>query len=192
MMRRKSTLVRASIALSLVGGLVGCGSDSSTAPKNPPLTQAEAKNVATALFGEMSKALGKAGVSTPTAATLSVAGTPGNSLSSACTNGGTISGSLNFTDNVNSQGTGTVSGSTNITATGCKVSTGTKVIAIDGSLDFTFSMALTQFAPSGNATFHTVGSFTWDGGSCSTDFTVTITPQGKTTIAGTVCGQPVA
>jgi hypothetical protein len=52
-------------------------------------------------------------------------------------------------------------------------------------------MGFTQFAQSGNFTFHGGGSFTWDGGSCPMDYTVTVTPQGKETLTGTLCGQPI-
>ena len=190
-MKRQRSLVRGSFALSLLTALLACGGDSSTAPKTPPLTQAEAQQVASALFTEVSKALGNVGMTAPTAASRTVAAMPTQTFSSPCTNGGTIGGSFTYSDNLNAQGTGTLNGSIIITPNACKVSTGTRMIEVGGSINFTFSLAFTQFAQSGDFTFHGGGAFTWAGGSCPMDYTVTIAPQGKVTIAGTLCGQTI-
>jgi hypothetical protein len=188
-MRQQRVLIRG-VFLWVVAATVACGSDSSTGPKNSGLTSAEAQQVAMSIFTEVSKALSSVGATAPTAASRSVAAGP-QTFSSPCTNGGTISGSFNFTSTMDSQGTGTVNGSIGVTPNGCKVSTGTHVIEVSGSLNFTFSMAFTKGAQSGDFTFHGDGSFTWTGGSCTMDYTVTLTPQGKETITGTVCGETV-
>jgi hypothetical protein len=189
---RQGMSIRATVSLILLGTLLACGGDTTTAPKTPTLSKAEAQQVATGIFSEVSKALLNTGVSTPTAAaarSIAAAATP--SFSSPCTNGGSISGSYSFTDGLNAQGTGTVSGSITVTSNGCEVSTGTRTVNVGGSFQFTYSMAFTQFVQSGNSMFHGAGTFTWDGNSCPMDYTVTLTPQGKATVSGTVCGQSV-
>lgn len=189
-MRQKRAFTRG-VLLWAVAATVACGSDSSTGPKNSGLTAAEAQQVAISIFTEVSKALSSVGATAPTAASRSVAAAPAQTFSSPCTNGGTISGSFTFTSTLDSQGTGTVDGSMTITPSGCKVSTGTRTIQVDGSLNFTFATAFTKGAQSGDFTFHGGGSFTWTGGSCTMDYTVTVTPQGKQTITGTLCGETI-
>jgi hypothetical protein len=188
-MRQKRAFIRG-VLLWAVAATVACG-DSSTAPKNNGLTAAEAQQVAMSIFSEVSKALSSVGATAPTAASRSVAAAPAQTFSSPCTNGGTISGSFTYTSTVDNQGTGSVNGSIGITPNGCKVSTGTQVIEVSGSLNFTFAMAFTKGAPSGDFTFHGSGNITWTGGSCTLDYNVTVTPQGKETVTGTVCGQTI-
>jgi hypothetical protein len=188
-MRQKRAFIPR-VLLWAVAAVAACGGDSSTGPKNSGLTAAEAQQVAVAIFTEVSKALSSVGASSPAPASQSVAAAP-TTFSSPCTNGGTISGSFTFTSTLDSQGTGTVDGSMTITPSGCKVSTGSRIIEVSGSLNFTFSMAFTKGAQSGNFVFHGGGSFTWTGGSCTMDYTVTLTPQGKETISGTVCGETI-
>jgi hypothetical protein len=183
--------MRAAFAACTAGALVGCG-DSTTGPKNNQLSAAEAQQVAAAIFAEVDKAMSTLSFSpSPGAHAAVAAAMPTQTFSSNCTNGGSIGGSFTFTDNTNAQGTGTVTGSMSITPNACKVSTGTRLIAVGGSLNYTFSMALVQFAQSGNVTFHGSGAFTWDGGNCAMDYNITLTPQGKETISGTICGESV-
>jgi len=189
-MRQQRAFIRG-VLFWAVAATVACGGDSSTGPKNNALTAAEAQQVAIAIFTEVSKALSSVGATAPTAASRSVASQPTQTFSSPCTNGGTIGGTFSFTSNLDSQGSGTVNGSMTITPSGCKVSTGSRIIEVGGSLNFTYSMAFTKGAQSGNFTFHGGGSFTWSGGSCAMDYTVTVTPQGKETVNGTLCGETI-
>jgi hypothetical protein len=170
--------------------MVACGGDSATGPKSQ-LSQAEAQQVAINLFNEVDHALQTFGALAPTAAARSVAAQPTQSFSSNCTNGGSLSGSFTYTDNLDNQGTGSVTGSVTITPNGCQVSTGTRLIAVGGSINFSFSLAFTQGAQSGDFTFHGGGAFTWSGGSCPMDYTVTLTPAGNETISGTLCGETI-
>ncbi len=189
-MRRQTSLIRGA-AVCTIGALIGCGSDSATGPKNDTLSAGEAQQVAVNIFAEVSKALSTLGAIAPSAASRSVAVTPTQNFSSACTNGGTISGSFSYTDNTNAQGTGALNGSMTIAPQACKVSTGTRLIDVGGSINFTFTMNFVQFEQSGNFTFHGGGAFTWSGGSCPMDYNVIISPQGAETVSGTICGVTV-
>jgi hypothetical protein len=171
--------------------MVACGGDGGTGPKGDQLSSAEAQQVAIALFAEVDKALSSLGALAPTAAARSLATQPTQTFSSNCTNGGTLAGSLTFTDNIDAQGTGSLTGSVDITPNGCKISTGTRLIAVGGSINFSFSVTLTQGAQTGNFNFHGGGAFTWSGGSCPMDYTISVTPVGKETISGTLCGQTI-
>jgi hypothetical protein len=185
------SLVRGAALLFTLGAMDACGGDSATGPKGDQLSQAEAQQVAMNLFHEVDNALSTFGAFAPTAAARSVATQPTQSFSSNCTNGGTLTGSFTYTDNLDSQGTGSVSGSITITPNGCKVSTGTRLIAVGGSINFSFSLAFTQGVQSGDFTFHGGGAFTWSGGNCPMDYTVTLTPAGNETISGTLCGETI-
>jgi hypothetical protein len=172
--------------------MVACGGgESATGPKGDQLSAAEAQQVAIGLFAEVDSALSRLGAVAPTAAARSLATQPTQTFSSTCTNGGTLNGSLTFTDGIDNQGTGSLTGSVDVTPNGCKVSTGTRLIAVGGSINFTFSVTLTQGVQTGNFNFHFGGAFTWSGGSCPMDYTVSVTPQGKETVSGTLCGQTI-
>jgi hypothetical protein len=187
---RPERLFTSGALLCTVGAFVACGGDS-TGPKTNALTALEAQQVAVAIFTEVSKALATVGATAPTGASRSVAAMPTQPFSSNCTNGGTITGTYTFTNGLDNQGSGTVTGSMTITPNACKVSTGSRVIAVGGSINFTYSLSYAKYAQSGNFTFHGGGGFTWEGGSCPMDYTVTLTPQGKETVSGTLCGQSI-
>jgi hypothetical protein len=192
-MRRPTSLIRGAAAACTIGVLIGCGSDSTTGPKKDTLSQTEVQQVAANIFAEVSKALSTLGALAPSGAARSVAAAaPTQSFSSPCTNGGTIAGNFTYTDNTNAQGTGSLNGNITVAPQACKVSTGTRLIDVGGSITFSFTMNFVQFAQSGNFTFHGGGAFTWSGGSCPMDYNVTITPQGKESISGTICGQTVS
>jgi hypothetical protein len=112
------------------------------------------------------------------------------SVSLDCTNGGTISGSANFTSNLNNAGTGSITGSLTVTPQACKVSNGTKLITVGGQLTFDFSMNLNQGAPVGESVWHGKGNLTWDDGNCNIDYTMTanFSAPGHGSITGTFCG----
>jgi len=190
-MRGLTSLIRRAAAICTAGALIGCGSDSTTGPKQDTLTQSEVQQLAGNLFAEVSKALSTLDAIAPSAASRSVAVTPTQTFSSPCTNGGSMSGSFNYTDNTNAQGTGSLTGTITVNPQACKISTGTRMIDVGGSINFTFTMNFVQFAQSGNFTFHGGGAFTWSGGNCPMDYNVTITPQGGETVSGTICGQTV-
>lgn len=189
-MRRQRSLIRGAAAVCTVGALIGCG-DSTTGPKQDTLSATEVRQVAANIFAEVSKALSSLSFAPPAAAARSVAAAPTQTFSSACTNGGSMSGSFSYTDNTNSQGTGSLNGTIAMTPQACKVSTGTRMIDVGGSINFTFTMNFVQFEQSGNFTFHGGGAFTWSGGSCPLNYDVTVTPEGKETISGTICGETV-
>lgn len=190
-MRRQTSLIRAAAAVFTIGALVGCGSDSATGPKKDTLSQAEAQQLAANFFAEVSKALSALSAIAPSGASRSVAAMPTQTFSSPCTNGGTIGGSFTYTDNTNAQGTGSLIGAITVTPQACKVSTGTRMIDVGGSINFTFTFNFVQFEQSGNFTFHAGGAFTWSGGNCPLDYNVTLTPAGGETISGIICGQTV-
>lgn len=193
-MRRISNTVYGLAAIVLAAA-TACGGDSTSPQVNASLSPAEARAVASALFGQI--AVGAAGSSTPssstTPATQSVTGTPTATatVNATCAGGGTIKGTYIFTSDVNASGTGTRSGSVAVSASNCTVSTGQRTITTDGAYLFTFSASFTNNALSSNFLWDASGNFTWTGGACALDYTITVTPQGSKSLNGTVCGVDV-
>jgi len=184
---------RALPTLALLGILTACGgSDSVAGPGGSSLSSSEAQLVVANLFSEISKAIASGVVSksaSPAAARAAAAPTTVHeTLSSSCAAGGTVTGTYTFTSDFNAQGAGTESGSVTVTTNACQVSTGTRTIAVGGSFTLTFSVTYANFAPASNFTWNETGNFTWSGGSCAIDYTAIVTPQGKQTVTGSVCG----
>ncbi|MGH7656046.1 MAG: hypothetical protein ACREN6_15430 [Gemmatimonadaceae bacterium] len=71
------------------------------------------------------------------------------------------------------------------------MNTGQQTIALDGSLTYSFSVGLTKYIPSSNYVWTGKGSFTWTGGSCGMDYTVTSSPQDHGSETGSFCGTTV-
>lgn len=186
-------LARRTLALLSAAGVlaVSACSDSSTGPSaNSTMTAQEALAVASAIMVEIGKAQSASpgGLDVaPARASASVM--PTMTFSSSCTNGGTISGSVSYTNNVNAAGTGSFTGSMSVTPQACKVSNGTKLITVGGQWTFDFSMQLNQGALVGDIVWHGKGNLTWDDGSCNIDYTVTASPTtGHGSVTGTFCG----
>jgi hypothetical protein len=183
-------VVRRTLALLSVGVLtLSACSDSSTGPKTTAtMTPQEALSVASGIMLEISNALAATtgGLNVADVRT-SAAVMPTETFSSPCTSGGRITGSITFTDNVNSAGTGTLTGAMTATPQGCMVSNGTKMIAVSGQWTVDFSMSFNQFAQAGDFIWHAKGNFTWDGGNCSLDYTMTISADGHGSLTGTFC-----
>lgn len=198
-MPRRSTAVRRFAWIAFTGALLGCGSDS-TGPKGgqSTLTSAQAELVASGIFEEVSLALSKSGFApqlAPSAARFSSVPLTGSaSINAPCTNGGNISGTYNYSDDVGANGSGTATGTMTVTMAGCKVSTGTELIAVSGNLTYTFSFAFSQTASLDTFDWRGTGSFNWNGGSCGIDYTIHYTGAtgGKFTINGTICGVNVS
>jgi hypothetical protein len=170
-----------------------CSGDS-TSPKNS-LSPAEARAVASALFSDIARAVGSP---TPSSASIAPANqsagvptTVSATVNGNCSGGGTIHGTFGFNSDVNTAGTGTLSGSVTVAASQCVVSTGQRAITTDGSYTYTFSASLVNNALSSNFVWKAGGTFTWTGGSCTLDYTVTVTPQGSKSLSGTICGVDV-
>lgn len=113
-------------------------------------------------------------------------------VSANCPGGGTVKGSASFTNDLNSSGTGTRSGSVTISASQCNVSTGQRTLTTDGNYTYTFTAGYTNNVLSSNFLWKATGDFTWTGGACALDYSVTVTPQGTKTFSGTVCGVDVS
>ncbi len=189
--------LRGIVTLGVLGILTACGgSDSVSGPSGNSLTSAEAQLVVANLFTEISKALASGVVTTaasPTAARAAAAPTTiKETLSSTCAAGGTVTGTYTFTSDFNQQGAGTESGSVTVTTNACQVSTGSRTIAVGGSFSLTFNVTYANFAPASNFTWNETGNFTWSGGSCAINYTAVVTPQGKQTVTGSVCGQSIS
>lgn len=186
--------VRSLALLGVIGSLAACGSDSATGPK-ATLSPAEAQIVASNLFVEISRALSTAVVSTspaPAANTATAPTTIRETLNSPCQAGGKITGTYVYTSDFSSTGSGTQSGSVTVVTDGCQVSSGSRTIAVAGNFSLTFSVTYTNFAPSSNYSWRETGNFTWTGGSCAIDYTISVTPQGKTSASGSFCGQSIS
>ena len=184
---------RGSALLALAFGF-GSACGDATSPKQVSLSPDEARNVASALFNEIARA---AGSPTPSPARVgasqSVAGVPTVSLSlnANCSAGGSLKGTFEFTDEANSQGTGKKSGAISVTARECNVDTGQRMTSANGGYTFNFSASFTNHILSSNFVWDAGGTLTWTGGSCTLDYTIEVTPLGRKTLSGTVCGVDV-
>lgn len=179
----------AAIAFALT---TGCSDKDSTPPNNTDLSSAEARAVASALFSEMARAIGSPTPSSVSAnATTNVGPTVTANISSQCSAGGTLNGNWTFNNDVNGSGTGTKSGTVTFAASNCNISTGQRTITTNGSYTFTFAASFTNHLLSSNFVWNGDGDFAWSGGSCTLDYSVTITPQGRRSLSGTICGVTV-
>jgi hypothetical protein len=196
-MRQLSTLGRGFASVALAAAVAGCGSDSTGPKAQTTLTSQQAVLVASGIFEEVSLAISKSGFAgqlAPSAARFASVPTTGSvSISAPCTNGGTISGAYNYSVDFAANGSGSETGNFNMTMAGCKVSTGSDLIAVSGSLNYSFNFAFSQNAALDAFDWHGSGSFNWNGASCSLDYTVHYTGAtgGHITVAGTVCGVSV-
>ena len=192
-MHRFSKTVCGLMAIAL-GTTTACG-DSDGPTATATLSPAEARVVASTLFGEISAAIGSPGASSATMpATASIASVPTltASINANCSGGGTLKGTYLFTDGLNSAGTGTKSGSITVAASQCTVSTGERTISADGSYLYTFSVDFTDHVQSSNFVWQAGGTLNWTGGSCTLDYTVEVAPNGARSFSGTVCGVDIS
>ena len=194
-MSRPLTAFRSLACITFLGAIVACGGSDSTGPgKQATFSVTEATTVATSIMTEIVKALSTAGFganAAPAAALASVAAVPvtgSSNFSGACTNGGTVTGHFDYTGNFDNQGGGTMSGTITSALNGCKVSTGTRMIAVGGQLTWTYGASFSQTVSLNTYDWHGVGSFNWDGGSCSLDYSVNYTGAGAYKLTGTFCG----
>lgn len=195
-------LARPIVCLAFLGSLSACGGGDATSPSAPALTAQEARAVAVAIFDEIDRALGdsvgvsatRLAVAPQAGATRSLAFMPTftSPVNSSCQRGGTLSGTLTFTDNTDAQGTGTITEALAITPHGCVVPTGTRNIAVNGQINLELNATLVNAEPTSELVMRTTGKLTWDGGSCDLDYSLHFTVQGAVTLTGTVCGQSVA
>ena len=197
-MPRPTTAIRSLVATTLFATIAACGGSDSTGPGKQTFSVTEATTVATNIMVEISKALataGFAGNAGPSGALASVAAVPitgSANYSGNCTNGGTVTGHYDYSGNFDSQGGGTMSGTISSVLNGCKVSTGTRLISVGGQLTWTYGASFSQNASLNTYDWHGVGSFTWDGGSCSMDYSVHYVGTGTYGISGTFCGVNVS
>lgn len=198
-MSRPPTALRSLAPIALLAAFTACGGSDSTGPsKQSTFTVVEATTVATNIMTEIAKALSTAGFganAAPAAALASVASVPisgSSNYSAPCTNGGTVNGHYDYTGNFDNQGGGTMSGTISSTLNGCKVSTGTKLIAVGGQFTWTYAATISQTASLNSYNWHGVGSFTWDGGSCAIDYAVSYSGSGAYKLSGSFCGVDIS
>lgn len=192
------------LSLAVLAATASCGSDS-TAPKSnsSSLSAAEATTVASAMFEQISLALSKSGglfvdraapfgpsaALVPTGPLFAAAPLTGTvQVTSACTLGGTITGTYTWNETINNDGSGSASGNFATTIANCQVSTGTRTIAVNGNLTYTFNMTLASNASLDTFNWQASGNFNWSGGSCSLNYTIAYVGTGKETITGSICG----
>ncbi|MGH7656050.1 MAG: hypothetical protein ACREN6_15450 [Gemmatimonadaceae bacterium] len=189
-------ILRGLAILATVGTLTACGHDS-TGPKGT-LSAAEAQTAGIALFTEIDRAFTNTTFSSSGAALatsvprIAAATTLSGTVNSTCSAGGTITGTISITSDLDTAGTGPESMTMSVTAAGCKVDTGKQTIALDGNLTYAFNLGLTQYIPSSNYIWTGNGSFTWTGGSCTIDYTLTYSQQGHGSETGTFCGSDIS
>jgi hypothetical protein len=197
-MPRSLSVIRPVASIAVLGAIVACGGSDSTGPGKSTFTAIEATTVATNIMTEISKALATAGFganAAPSGALASVAAVPvtgSSNYSAPCTSGGTVNGHYDYTGNFDNQGAGTMSGTITSTLNGCKVSTGTKLIAVGGQFTWTYGATFSQTTALNSYTWHGTGSFTWDGGSCTIDYGVNYTGSGTYKLSGSFCGVDIS
>jgi hypothetical protein len=170
--------------------LAACGGDSSTGPKAPVLTAAEAQAIAVAIFEEIERAVGDATLSGQTAE-LAVVATSREAYSGPCLKGGKISGDVSFVEDLNAAGSGTATSTITAKPQACMISTGSRVIPVDGDLTYRMSFTFAQFEPVGDFTFTGKGTLRWDGGSCVVDYGARFT-ETSMSLTGSICGESVS
>ncbi|HEY9226142.1 MAG TPA: hypothetical protein VIP11_05815 [Gemmatimonadaceae bacterium] len=179
----------AALSVSALAMVAACGGSSTGPTEKNAMTAQEAVIVASGIMTEMSRALSSSTARLNiSAGLLNVSTRPTETFNSTCANGGKISGSMTFTDNINSAGTGTFSGTMTATSQGCMVSNGSRLIAVGGQWTFDYNMSFNQFAQVGDFTWRATGSFNWEGGNCSIDYTMKLSAAGHGSITGTFCG----
>lgn len=197
-MPRPISIVRPLASIAVLGAIVACGGSDSTGPGKSGFTAIEATTVATNIMTEIAKAVATAGFganAAPSGALASVAAVPvtgSSNYSAACTNGGAVNGHYDYSGNFDNSGAGTMSGTITSTLNGCKVSTGTKLIAVGGQFTWTYGATFSQTAALNAYTWHGAGSFTWDGGSCAIDYGVNYTGSGVYKLSGSFCGVDIS
>lgn len=114
--------------------------------------------------------------------------------SAPCRLGGRMYASATFVDNTDANGTGSVSATVSMNPQDCVVSTGTKLITVNGdpSLDMSFQMNFLRGNLNSDIVWRGSGAIRWDGGRCAMNFTATLDALGEHgTMRGTICGYPV-
>lgn len=182
-------VARRTFALLSVGVLtLSACSDSSTGPKaTVTMTAQEALAVASGIMVEVSNALGRTAGFDVAPLGASAAVMPSQPFDVTCTNGGKISGNITYAFNVSDAGTGQITGSMTVTPQSCMVSNGTKLIPVSGQWTVDFTMNFNQFL-AGDFIWHAFGALAWEGGSCSLDYTMKLSPDGHGRVTGTFCG----
>lgn len=187
-MNRMTVVRRLAIAATILPLAAGCSSSSSTENTGggASLSASEAPVVASAIFQSAFTALdgatfsslkdGRALLMQPTA-----------TFNAPCTGGGSISGSINLTNSLNAQGSGSETDAMSINENSCAVSTGTRTITVGGTLTFNFNMIFAAYALTAY-TANATGNFTWSGGSCAINYTVSMNGAGHYGISGSICG----
>lgn len=173
-----------------LGLLTACGD--STSPKANSLTQAEAQTVAANLFTEISAALSsRTPVTTDVTPSPSFA-TTGTTLnytvSGNCTEGGSVTGTYSATSNLDGSGNGTIASNAVVTIAACAVNTGTRTIAVSGNLTYGATQTFANGGQPSSLTATVNGNYAWEGGSCSLNYNITVTPAHQMTFAGNICG----
>ena len=195
-MRLSLNARRSLAATALLAFASACGSDA-TAPK-PAFTVEEATAIAMGMFVEVSNAMTQSGFGAdlaPSSARFSsVPFTTSDNFTSSCTKGGSISGTVAFTGDIDVQGGGTASGTVTTTPQGCRIDTGKRIIALGGQMTYTFNMKFSQNAALDNFDWRGAGNFTWDGNTCGIDYTLKLTGIGigNGTLTGSVCGVDIS
>jgi len=195
---RLSTGVRRSLAATALLTLASaCGSDS-TGPKQPAFTVQEATAIAFGMFEEVSIAISNTGIASsrsPASAQFSaVPVTNSQNFNSSCTNGGSISGKVSFSEDLDALGSGTASGAVTATSQGCQINAGTRLIAVGGQATYAFNIKVSPDGSLDTFEWRGAGNFTWEGGSCVIDYTMTLSgaANGGGTLKGTICGVDIS
>jgi hypothetical protein len=192
-MRRFRNVVHTLTGLALVTA-AGCGGDT-TSPTQATVSRAEARAIASAMFANLTRAVGSPTPTSNNVAVQSVAAagpTVTANINANCSNGGTIAGTFGLTSDVDANGNGTVTGAVTVSAAHCNVDTGERIISVDGGFNFDFNVGLSNHRPSSDFVWVATGTLVWTGGSCTLDYTVRITKNGTRTVTGTVCGVDVS
>jgi hypothetical protein len=179
----------AGLALVTAAGCDG----GSTSPPPASVSRTEARAIASAVFADLTRAVGSerptSGNGVPNS--VAVGSVVTANLNANCSNGGAIGGTFSLTSDLNANGSGNVSGKVSVAAADCNINTGQRIVTANGGYDFGFSVGLSNGAQSSDFVWVATGNLAWTGGSCKLDYTVRITRSGTRSVTGTVCGVDV-
>lgn len=183
---------RLALAGLILPVLAACSSSSQTdnTGGGASLTATEAPVVASAIFQSAFSAMQNATFSSLKEGHALLL-QPTATFNAPCTGGGSISGSITYTTSLNAQGTGSETDAMSINENSCAVSTGKRTITVAGTLTFNFSMSLAAYALT-TYTATATGNFTWSGGNCAINYTVSMNGTGHYGISGSICGVNVS
>lgn len=191
------SITRRACALALVS-LASLSACSDSGPVGREDTSQLSSQASVALFGELMSAAFSAWASAGTGASSTAPAAAETFTHTApCANGGSVTVSGTFTDNVNSSGNGTISYNMTQTPSSCQVTTSSGNFTMSGDPNVTIAMSypVSNWQAAGELSWTMKGGFRYGGestGSCRVDMTYRMNPQtARGSMSGSICGNRI-